>query len=120
MFVVPNGFNSIANFLATREPLYRQNVFQFFSRMNKAYNSYVKFNGELYDEKSIEYDAPHLKDLYQNVIQHYLREARKPFDVKVFKALVWRKGDSSPRAVYFTNRIEIGSLQQADRLRLLH
>ena len=36
--------------------------------MNKAYAAYVKFNGELYDEKSIQYDPPHLKKLYENVI----------------------------------------------------
>ena len=27
VYLLPTGFNSIANFIATREPLYRQNVF---------------------------------------------------------------------------------------------
>lgn len=31
VFLIPSGFNSLAHFIATREPLYRQNVFQFFS-----------------------------------------------------------------------------------------
>lgn len=110
VYLIPNGFNSLANFIATREPVYRQNVFQFFSRMNKAYNDFVKFNGELYDEKSIKYDPPHLKKLYENVIQHYLKEGIRPFDVKVFKAQVWHKGAASPKVIYFTNRLEIGSM----------
>jgi len=33
---------------------------------------------------------------------------------------VWRKGSSDPQVIYFTNRIEIGSMQQSERLRLLH
>ena len=45
VYLIPPGYNSIANFLASREPLYRQNVFQFFSGMNEAYTSLVKAKG---------------------------------------------------------------------------
>ena len=31
VYLIPSGYNSLAHFIATREPLYRQNVFQFFS-----------------------------------------------------------------------------------------
>ena len=87
VYLLPTGFNSIANFIATREPLYRQNIFQFFSRMNPAYGEIVKMGGLVLDNKSIEPDRlNHLKQLYDNVIQYYLREARRSFDIKVFKA----------------------------------
>lgn len=33
---------------------------------------------------------------------------------------MWYKGAESPKVIYFTNRIEIGSMQQAERLHLLH
>ena len=45
VYLIPSGFNSIANFLASREPLYRQNIFQFFSGMNEAYTKLVKAKG---------------------------------------------------------------------------
>ena len=41
MFLIPSGYNSLAHFIATREPLYRQNVFQFFSHLNRQYNMFV-------------------------------------------------------------------------------
>ena len=111
MYLIPSGYNSIASFLATREPLYRQNVFQFFSGMNQAYTKLVKVNGLIMGEKSLESDKlNHLKQLYDNVIQTYIRDARRTFDIKVFKAKVWCKGDASPKIYYFTNRIEIGSM----------
>ena len=55
--------------------------------MNPAYGEIVKMGGLVLDNKSIEPDRlNHLKQLYENVIQHYLREARRSFDIKVFKA----------------------------------
>lgn len=84
-------------------------MFQFFSGMNSAYSKLVRFNGYIQDEKSTEFE--HLKQLYDKVIQGYLREARRSFEIKVFKALVWRKGAPEPDVIYFTNRIEIGSMQ---------
>ena len=50
VYLLPSGSNSIANFLATREPLYRQNVFQFFSSMNEAYSEIVKAGGNIQDK----------------------------------------------------------------------
>ncbi len=45
VYLLPNSFNSIASFIASREPLYRQNVYQFFSAINSAYNKLVKPGG---------------------------------------------------------------------------
>ena len=62
--------------------------------MNPAYGEIVKMGGLVLDNKSIEPDRlNHLKQLYDNVIQYYLREARRSFDIKVFKAEVWCKND---------------------------
>ena len=80
--------------------------------MNEAYSTLVKAKGIIKD-KSIESDKlEHLKQLNDNVIQTYIRDARRSFDVKVFKAKVWRKDQSEPTVHYFTNRVEIGSMQQ--------
>mgnify|MGYP000924369371 CR=1 FL=1 len=114
VFVVPSGFNSLATFLAAREPLYRQNVFQFFSALNPAYNTFVKANGHVVDEKSCNADTNHLKQLYAKVLQVYLREAKRALDVKVFKAKIWRQGQDEPSVHYFSNRVEVGSLQQQE------
>lgn len=80
--------------------------------MNEAYTMLVKAKG-LIQEKSIESDKlDQLKLLYDNVIQTYLRDARRSFDIKVFKAKIWCKGIAEPQVHYFTNRLEIGSMQQ--------
>ena len=42
--------------MASREPLYRQNVFQFFSGLNNAYSKLVKVDGLIMGEKSIAQD----------------------------------------------------------------
>lgn len=34
VYVLPSGNNTLCQYLAERDPLYRQNVFQFFSQMN--------------------------------------------------------------------------------------
>ena len=64
--------------------------------MNEAYTMLVKAKG-LIQEKSIESDKlDQLKQLYDNVIQTYLRDARRSFDIKVFKAKIWCKGSDKP------------------------
>lgn len=57
--------------------------------MNPAYVKLVKPMGIVMDERSVEFQ--HLKQLYEKAIQGYLREARRSFDVKIFKARVWKK-----------------------------
>lgn len=56
--------------------------------MNPAYVKLVKPMGIVMDERSVEFQ--HLKQLYEKAIQGYLREARRSFDVKIFKARVWK------------------------------
>ena len=34
VYVLPSGNNTLCQYIAERDPLYRQNVFQFFSQMN--------------------------------------------------------------------------------------
>ena len=88
--------------------------------MNQAYTKLVKAQG-LIQVGSIEPEKlEHLNQLYDNVIQNYIRDARRSFDVKVFKAKVWCKGKDEPQIHFFTNRLEIGSMQQSERLGLLH
>lgn len=68
VYLLPTGYNSVSSFLASREPLYRQNIFQFFSGMNKEYSKLVKPKGVI-QERSIESDhLEHLKRLYENVV----------------------------------------------------
>lgn len=61
-----------------------------------------------------------MQELYQRAIQTYLRDARRSFNVKVFKAKVYYSGQEEPEIHYFTNRIEVGCMQQQERLKLLH
>lgn len=45
VYVLPSGNNTLCQYLAERDPLYRQNVFQFFSQMNeKVYKGLVVNN----------------------------------------------------------------------------
>ena len=48
VYLLPYSYNSIASFIASREPLYRQNVYQFFSGLSPAYNKLIKPNGSAY------------------------------------------------------------------------
>ena len=45
VFLVPNDHNTICSYIANRDPLYRQNIFQFFSNMNPLYRAQVKAGG---------------------------------------------------------------------------
>ena len=93
VYIVPYQFNSISAFLASREPLYRQNVFQFFSSLNPAYSNLVMANGNVHDHRSMEPDLlSHHKKLFERVVQNYLKEARRSFDLKVFSAKIYYKG----------------------------
>ena len=109
VYLIPSGCNTLAHFIASREPMYRQNVFQFFSQMNKEYSCIVKPSGFVADLNSIvNVDVRHLMQLYDRVVQTYLRDAKRSLQVKVFRAKVhYETGETSTH--YFTNRIEIGS-----------
>jgi len=55
VYLLPYSYNSIASFIASREPLYRQNVYQFFSGLSPAYNKLIKPNGSAYSDDDVEY-----------------------------------------------------------------
>ena len=54
IFLVPYEHNTLCSYIAAREPLYRQNVFQFFSNMNPVYKTQVKPGGYVPDASTEE------------------------------------------------------------------
>ena len=84
--MLPYENNSLSNYLAAREPLYRQNVYQFFSGMNDVYRAQVKAGGNV-PEAMKEEDFVK-RDVTDEALQLYLREARRSVDIKIFKVQI--------------------------------
>ena len=55
VYVLPSGNNTLCQYLAERDPLYRQNVFQFFSQMNEKVYKGLVVNNRVQEQNTLVY-----------------------------------------------------------------
>ena len=84
-----HDYNSICQYIAAREPLYRQNVVQFWGRQNSVFAELVE-NGQVKPREDKETGEARL-EACDSLLQTYFREARRAVDIKIFQAHIKHK-----------------------------
>ena len=84
IYLTPSEQNTLCSYIAAREPLYRNNVFQFFSNMNPVYKAQVKVGGNIQEARTAE--ELEMQAITEQVLQNYFKEASRTVEVKIFKA----------------------------------
>jgi hypothetical protein len=122
VFIVPQGINTLAHWLAMYDDLYCQNVYNFFNSntllglqasSKKGNKDFALLADSLINQDSSNFGNDTTKRLQSNSaaqmidrsIQNYLKDAIRNVDIKIFKVEI-NNGKVQP--IYFTSRVELG------------
>lgn len=112
MYLIPHEFNSLAQYIATYDDVYNQEIFTPFIKdpLLPKLNPEVQKKGPSADEGTHlkpQWKATHIQAARDRQVQVYLREAVRFVHAKVCRAELV-KGQDEPVIVYFVCRAEVG------------